>query len=223
MKLWRVFGLVLFAQSAALGAQAVKRPTHRAAVRTPNSEVQTVGNEMRLWLGLGADIGRAVVSYSSGLSAGLGLGADLGFTLPVADVWALEAVASYQRLVLGRALDGSGALSDTASDFTQTLGYVGATAMGLVRLSGEGTPIWLEAGGQYLYPLSASQARSGGSSASFTNTDKLVLALLGVRAYFPLGGALSLQGRAQAFYNLASAGGSAYLGLRLGVAVGWAL
>lgn len=211
------------ASAGGANSATTERPAKRAAVRQLAGGAQA---RSQLWFSGSLDLGNAGVSYSSSASGGFGLGAGVGYSYHFAEAWGAQVGVGYQRLALGRAIDGTGQLEDShPAEISQVMGYFTAEVLGLVRILPEGasSAVWLEAGGQALLPMSGTQTLNGGTPTAIASPDRLWLATLGVRSALALGDGWVLQGRGQAFYNVAATGGSRYWGLRLGVAVGVAL
>lgn len=176
------------------------------------------------------DGSRAIVSYESHLSRGLAGEGLVQLHIPIGN-WRLSPALGYQHLWITRELTGSGTLEDSnPTPVTQSIGFLTAQFLVSRRFQLEDRkPLlsdniyWFEAGAEYLSPVVSSQTIRSLDAESFANTDRPLLALLGVSADVQWSASLLLTCRLQAFYNVFGAAGSHYLGARLAVALGVAL
>lgn len=173
------------------------------------------------------DFSRATVDYDTTWSKGIGFGGGVQVNIPIG-MFRLSPGVVYEQLQIRRTIDGSGAIENPdPTPVTQSLGYVGAQLLAGMRMDSVvplGDPVfWWELGGEYLHPISGSQSIRDAASESFTNTDKVFLALLGMSADLPLSETLLLAGRLQLYYNLFGTQESRYFGARFSVALGLTL
>ncbi len=215
--------------SCVRGPTAGNRPT-RTLAREPSAS-----RSESLWLFGLFDLSRASVGYESGLSKGLSFGGGVGFNWFFSREFRLSPMVSFENLTVVRDLDGSGTLTNpNPTPVTQTLGYLNFALMAGYRMSDEATDsaeqialedgaFWLDAGLGMYQPLFASQQVRVFDSQSFSNPDRLWMAMVGTSAEFGLGGGWILGTRVLAFYNLAGTAGSRYFGIRLHASLGLVL
>ncbi|MBI4402758.1 MAG: hypothetical protein HY537_01275 [Deltaproteobacteria bacterium] len=183
--------------------------------------------EPRIWLGvigaLGGSLGK--VSYSDVWSKGLAYGAGAeGFFLLSKNMRA-GAGFRYHVLKLSRELDEtSGELKEVSvPTIGQSISYVGLSALFGARLGDSETfdglkNWWVETGFEYAIPISAYQTDSRGGEEKFSSSDRLLLALLGLRGDFALSWPWGVSTTVMAYYNVKGAEGSRLLGLRVDLA-----
>ncbi len=206
----------------------VQLPTagNAAAARSLAHE-ESLSEKISLGLQGGLDLSRATVDYASTWSKGFGLGGGLQVNIPIG-MFRLTPGLVYQQLQIQRTIDGSGAIENSdPTPVYQSLGFVGGQLLAGMRVEDSvslGDPVfWWELGAEYLHPLSGSQSIRDSASETFTNSDKLLLALAGMSADLPLSDTLLLVGRLQFYYNLFGTQGSRYFGARFSVALGLTL
>lgn len=196
----------------------------------PKSTEVSPSHRWLLALSGNVDISRAVVPYEASLSSGMSLYGLMQLHIPLGR-FRLSPGVGYQTLFISHAINASGSLVDSnPAPFNQTLGYLTAQLLFSTRLTGLGSDYegrslvgdnvyWVEAGMEYLYPVSASQSIRSLPAENFANSDRPVLALLGTSVDFQLTRWLLAAGRLQVFYNMTATQGSHYFGGRLAIAL----
>jgi hypothetical protein len=199
--------------------------------RLPKSIEISPSHRWLLALSGSFDVSRAVVPYEASLTSGFGLYGLVQLHIPLGR-FRLSPGVGYQAILLSHAINASGSLVDSnPAPFNQTLGYLTAQLLFSARLGELGSDFgasrsmvgdnayWLEAGLEYLYPVSAYQRIRDLPAEAFSNSDRPLLALLGTSVDFQLTSWLLVAGRLQLFYNTTATQGSHYFGGRLAIAL----
>lgn len=206
----------------------VQMPTAgNAATARSLAHEESLSEKLSIGLIGAFDFSRATVDYDTTWSKGIGFGGGLQVNIPIG-MFRLSPGVVYEQIQIRREIDGSGAIENPdPTPVSQSLGYIGGQLMAGMRMDNTvvlGDPVfWWEMGAEYLHPLSASQSIRDSASESFTNTDKILLALAGMSADLPVSDTLLLAGRVQLYYNLLGTQESRYFGARFSVALGLTL
>ncbi len=194
--------------------------------RQPSSEIRSSGsNRVRLGIALQGDgiFGR-ITGVAQG-SQGLGFAVSALIVIPVSPSFRFTLRPTYQYLSLGRTVKLPSVLVEpTDLKFTHKIPYVGAGFLASVKIAGAGqggadSDWWLDAGADFLAPLSGRQTDSSGGTVAFKPTGKLILGLFGLSTRLPLSESWDLGGNFHGYYNLTSTGGSSFYGARLALSL----
>jgi len=162
-------------------------------------------------------------------SSGTDFGGGLNIAFSLSRRFRLSVLPMVEMMKLSRKVDGSGALSDpNPVSFDQRMLFLGGAVLGGVKLKGSLVPNevqdwWLDVGGEYLMPISATQSDSFGNSLAFSSSDKLFCVILGPSGDFSLTRSLLASVYLHFLYNVGATGGSQLYGGRLRLALNFNL
>jgi hypothetical protein len=159
------------------------------------------------------------------LSKGLGYGIGLNLDYMVSPSVKIIFEPTFQYMRLGRAVDGSGSLANPSPvNVDQGVRYFGTgLLLGWNFASfgySEKSHLYLEGGGQFLLPLSATQIDSNGDQRTF-KADKLLLLQLGPSFEYAVSGNSSVLFGARFFYHLTAKDATRLYGGRLVLALSY--
>jgi hypothetical protein len=164
---------------------------------------------------------------NTGFNKGWGLEVGAKVDIPVWDRFRISPVVKYASWKLTRDLTASGVVSTPSSSVSQSLGFlvlgasIGYTfgnsysSSSMDQEAPGNKTFWMEAGFEYLSPLSASQTIAGGTATEFTNTEKPLLFTLMGGIDWPLTYNLLVGTHLGGFYNVAANQGAHLFGGRL--------
>jgi hypothetical protein len=167
---------------------------------------------------------------NTGFNKGWGVEVGAKVDIPVWDRFRISPVVKYASWKITRDLTSSGVVVTPPSSVAQSLtflvlgasiGYTFGNSFGNSYSSSSvdqdapgNRTFWMEAGLEYLTPLSATQTISGGSATEFTNTEKPLLVTLMGGIDWPLTYNLLVGTHLGGFYNVAANQGARLLGGR---------
>lgn len=218
MKLLTLFFTVFTVTSVLWAEQRRPFTQPQRAVRQPANQISTTSSRgLKIGGVLGFDGLWGKTATSDVLSKGLGYSVGLTAGVKISERVRATLIPSYQYLRLGRAFDNSGQLQEpTPANLEQSIRAIGISVIGSYELErGEvSAPVWwLDLGGQYLMPLSASQTVAG-STVSFT-ANKSFLLLLGTTMDLRMEGGYDLTASLQGTYSLPGSAEGKIFGVRL--------
>lgn len=187
-------------------------------------EVAPVSEPVRLGLEYSGVLARSGVEYSEEASLGVGFSLGLQAEKHLNPQLRMVGTVGYERISLGRLLDGTGTILDGAPLITQTQGglffqgLVGLPITQSAALEKEAYRVWLDWGAEYFHPTSAEQTSSASSSYALTPT-QFVFLLAGPSMVWQLKGGWELSGNARFFVNVVGPSQFELMGARLSLAL----
>jgi len=187
------------------------------------------GDQFRFGIIGSLDANLAKGSSTADFGTGIGYGVGLNGLIPLSRTFRLSLSSYVRQISATRALSLSGQISDPSTlTYTQSILFAAVSLVGqlnLVRTSGINTPLewWIDAGAEYLFPVSATQTDSAGEVITFTATDKPLFGLLGASMFYNFDNGIGIMSYLHGFYNVFATGGNSLLGARLGVSVSLSL
>jgi hypothetical protein len=163
---------------------------------------------------------------NTGFNKGWGVEVGAKVDFPVWDRFRISPVVKYASWKITRDLTSAGVVVAPASSVSQSLtflvlgasiGYTFGNSYSSSSIDQESPgnrTFWMEAGLEYLSPLSATQTISGGAATEFTNTEKPLLLTLMGGIDWPLTYNLLVGTHVGGFYNLAANQGAHLFGGR---------
>lgn len=165
-------------------------------------------------------------SSNTGFNRGWGLEVGAKVDIPVWDRFRISPVVKYASWKITRDITSAGVVVTPTASVSQSLtflvlgasiGYTFGSSYSSSSMEHEAPgnrTFWVEAGLEYLSPLSATQTISGGTATEFTNTEKPLLFTLMGGIDWPLTYNLLIGTHVGGFYNIAATQGSHLLGGR---------
>ena len=187
-------------------------------------EVAPPSDPIRLGIEYSGVLARSGVNYSEEDSYGVGFSLGLQAEKRLNPQLRVVGTVGYERVSLGRLLDGTGTILDGAPLITQTQG--GMFFQGLVglpitqsgELDKEAYTVWLDWGVEYFHPTSAEQTSSSSSSYALTPT-RFVFLLAGPSMVWQLKKDWELTANARFFVNVVGPSQFELMGARLSLAL----
>lgn len=213
------------------GIQGLGDPNRKRIARRVASELKNRDRRPLWFLGpvLSFEGPLAKVSSSDTLARGLGFGAGISLTHEIAGI-RFSLLPTYRSLRLGRAVDGSGVISDpNPAEFNQNIKYFGTGFMASFWGEEGGGPDhpfepgwWMDVGTEFLFPLSATQTSNLISDLDI-KAQKLWFFLIGASLDFEPMRTEHLKVGLHLFYNLASTSEARLFGVRAQIAFDFGL
>lgn len=178
----------------------------------------------RFGLNTSADANMAKGASTAVAATSFGYGFGLVGMIPIRRTVRISVSSLYRTISATRTVSSTGSVlgDPSTASFSQKISFVGLEALlqlNIVKRASIGTPLefWIDAGAEYLFPLSAEQTDNLGNKLSFKSTDRPLLGLVGPSVLYHFDGRFALNASLHGFYNVFATGGSSLMGGRFGL------